>query len=172
MNLLVPKPKTRWREIRVRRYRVSWGPLYLLMFKRAHCLWVSDLHFYSRRNFTHGRLKFFENYQLKYYFGPKKITFLKRVWICAVFWFLFWQNWIVKRNCQIGTGSGYISMCLILICSTVSNFEFTFWKQKKRQRDRYFHFRWKKIILHSFQRVHNTFFIVEFLHLLALVLFK
>ena len=127
---------------------------------------VSDLHFYSRRNFTHGRLKFFENYQLIYTLAQKN-TFLKRVWICAVFWFLFWQNWIVKWNCQIGTGSGYISMCLILICSTVSNFEFTFWKQKKRQRDRYFHFRWKKIISHSFQRVHNTFFIVEFLHLLV-----
>ena len=107
VNLLVPKPKTRWREIRVRRYRVSWGPLYLLMFKRAHCLWVSDLHFYSRRNFTHGRLKFFENYQLKYYFGPKKITFLKRVWICAVFWFLFWQNWIVKWNCQMKLSNRY-----------------------------------------------------------------
>ena len=39
---------------------------------------VSDLHFYSRRNFTHGRLKFFENYQLKYTLAQKN-TFLKRV---------------------------------------------------------------------------------------------
>ena len=38
---------------------------------------VSDLHFYSRRNFTHGRLKFFENYQLKYTLAPKKIIVTK-----------------------------------------------------------------------------------------------
>ena len=120
---------------------------------------VSDLHFYSRRNFTHGRLKFFVNYQLIYTLAQKN-TFLKRVWICAVFWFLFWQNWIVKWNCQIGTGSGYISMCLILICSTVSNFEFTFWKQKKRQIDRDISILDGKKSFHILSRKYTTFFLL------------
>ena len=63
---------------------------------------VSDLHFYSRRNFTHGRLKFFENYQLKYTLAQKKYISKKSLNLRSVL-----ISFLAELNCQTKLSNRY-----------------------------------------------------------------